>query len=621
MEDIHSTSTIASIASIVIAMLAGSAAVAVPVETDPELASPPRLELELSENSLLRAPSMTLSAPADAVLQEALRLLQAGNIAESIAMTRQYLAATPGSAAAHELLGASLIIQGKVDEGYAELRRAVQVDPRQSSAYVKIGDVLMTRGDVAGAKRSYETAVGLDPSDRLSQQRLGLIAEREGDTARAIEYYERGIIGTPAGYVGVRTNLARLYNGRGEYGKARAVLQAPLGQRTTDANAHVVLGTSLLGLGRVDEAIGQFEFAVQIDPRFVGGQLGLGIASRGKRDFAKSLRALNEVVRLEPKWSTGHFQVGETYLAMGRPTEAVIHYERALPLSPDPRLIRRRIADAHAAAGEYGKAIPIYESLAQAADAGPAVLAALGSAYQLNGDVARARATFERNVAERPKDPGAYLLLGNHFGFMRDYRSAISAYEDGLRIAPRHAPLLNAQALAYSRAGQPAKAASVAQRLVEASPGNIEAEFLLASLRDEAGQQDAAATDYRGILAREPDHVGANNNLAMILSRQGRNEEALRFARRAREGAPTNPMVLDTNGLVELNAGRVGEAVVTLQEAVRLAPLEPTVHYRLGAAQLKSGNRVAAAASLRKALELNPSFPEAREARALLEGL
>ena len=80
-------------------------------------------------------------------------------------------------------------------------------------------------------------------------------------------------------------------------------------------------------------------------------------------------------------------------------------------------------------------------------------------------------------------------------------------------------------------------------------------------------------------------------------------------------------MVLDTNGLVELNAGRVSEAVATLQEAARLAPLEPTIHYRLGAAQLKSGNRAAAAASLRKALEMNPSFPEASEARALLESL
>jgi len=621
MNSIHSTATLACVAGIVVAMLAAGAAVAVPVETDPEFASPARFDLELSENSLLRAPSMSLAAPADAVLREALRLLQAGSIAESIAMTRQYVASTPGSAAAHELLGASLIIQGKIDEGYAELLRAIQVDPRQSSAHVKIGDVLMTRGDIAGAKRSYATAVGLDPSDRFPQQRLGLIAEREGDRARAIEYYERGIVGTPAGYVGVRANLARLYNGQGEFEKARSVLQAPLGQRTTDANAHVVLGTSLLGLGRVDEALGQFEFAVQTDPGFVGGQLGLGIASRGNRDFARSLRALNEVVRLEPKWSTGHFQLGETYLAMSRPTEAIPHYERALPLSPDPRLIRRRIADAHVAAGEYGKAIPIYESLAQAKDAGPLVLAALGSAHQLNGDFARARATFERNVAERPKDPNAYLLLGNHFGLTRDYRSAISAYEDGLRIAPRHAPLLNAQALAYSRSGQPAKAADEAQRLVEASPGDIEAEFLRASLRDEAGQQDAAAADYRRILAKAPGHVGANNNLAMILSRQGQNDEALRYARRAREGAPTNPMVLDTNGLVELNAGRVSEAVATLQQAARLAPLEPTIHYRLGAAQLKSGNRVAAATSLRKALELNPSFPEASDARALLEGL
>jgi hypothetical protein len=32
----------------------------------------------------------------------------------------------------------------------------------------------------------------------------------EGAVERAIEHYERGIVGTPAEYVGVRVNLARL---------------------------------------------------------------------------------------------------------------------------------------------------------------------------------------------------------------------------------------------------------------------------------------------------------------------------------------------------------------------------------------------------------------------------
>jgi len=78
MKSIRSTVTLASVAGIVIAMLAAGAAVAVPVETDPQLASPAQLDLEMSESSLLRAPSMTLAAPADAVLREALRLLQGG---------------------------------------------------------------------------------------------------------------------------------------------------------------------------------------------------------------------------------------------------------------------------------------------------------------------------------------------------------------------------------------------------------------------------------------------------------------------------------------------------------------------------------------------------------------
>lgn len=603
--------------------VSANAALAVPIESAPSKAAPAQSALSATtDKASLRSIEVrgVMTAPGDP-LGEALESVRAGRAADAIGKTRAFIANHPKSAPAHELLGVALLIEGKIDEALQMLRRAIELDPKQSTAYVKIGDILLARNEIPAAKRSFTEAVRLSPADRLPHQRLGIIAEREGDIGRAIDHYERGLVGAPPDYLGVRVDLARLYNERNQFDKARLLLEGPLRTARGDANAHLVLGTSLLALRRFSEAAKQFSYALEADAKLDGALLGLGIARRETGDFDGSVTALTQAISLKPKSSTGYYQLGETYLAMGQPKQALAEYTRAQPLSPDPRQIRLRMADAHMADGDVMRAIQIYEELARSKGADLKVLNALGNAYLANNQPGLARKTFDRAVVEHPKEPAAFLMLGSHLAATRDYRGAIAAYDKGLKLAPKEPALLQAQALAYSRAGDPAKAIDAASRLVDATAGNLEAKFLLASLRDEAGQREAAMQGYREILAQQPNHVGSMNNLAMALSLQGQQEEALRLAQRARNLAPKNVLVLDTVGFVQLNSGRVDEALATLRTATTLAPDNPTILYRLGTAQLKAGDRSAAKASLQKALELAPQFRYAAEARSLLATL
>jgi tetratricopeptide (TPR) repeat protein len=597
--------------------LAVEGAIATPLESATDLGLKPELGAENLERSI----ESSVPGKLPGALEEALQLLLTGKIDASIAKVRSFLATQPNSAPGHELLGAALALKGDVDGGLKELRRAVELDPKRSSAYTKIGDVMLARKEPQQARQYFQDAVKLDPTDRLPHQRLGLIYEREGNDAGAIAHYEKGVAGTSATYLGVKTNLARLYNTRGEFDKARALLEPPLAKPQPDANAHVVLGTSYLALRRLDDAVAQFQQGAKDAPGADGPKLGLGIAYRQKRAFEQSVAELNEVIRIKPKWSTGYYQLAETYLAMSRPKEAIEQFAKAEALSSNPKLVRRRMADAHVAMGDLRGAIAIYELLAEGKDAGPATLTALGTAYQLDGNPSSAEKVFVRIVKENPKDPGARLLLGDHYGFSRDYGKAIAVYRGGLQLAPKAPALWRALAVAYSRRGEGQKAVDAARRLSEALPGNTDAEFFLASLYDETGDTKAATSHYRKILAREPNHIASLNNLAMVLSAQGQHTEALKLARQAQGLAPKSAIVQDTYGWVLLGSGNAQDAVPALKAASALAPGNPSILYRLGAAQLRAGDREGAKASLEKAVQNSADFKEAEQTKKLLKGL
>lgn len=606
-----------SCALLVGACLIVGAAFATPIESATDLGVKPGLGAEALEPSLGSAGREKLPK----ALAEALELLRTGKVDAAIARTRDFLATQPNSAPAHELLGAALGLKRDLGGSLQALRRAAELDPKRSSVYTKIGDVLLARDEPQQAKRAFLEAVKLDPADRLPHQRLGLLYEREGNDRQAIAHYEKGLSGTPASYLGVKVNLARLYNARGEFGQARALLEPPLAKPGRDANAHVVLGTSYLGLRRFDDAVGQFQHGVAAAPGAAGPRLGLGIAYREMKDFERSVAELNHVIRSTPKWSTGYYQLGETYLAMARPKAAVDQFAKAEALSRNPKLVSKRKADAHVAMGDLQGAIAIYEPLAADRGAPPATLAALAAAYQLDGNLAAAEEVLLRIVKANPKDPGVYVLLGDHYGFGTDYAQAVANYRKGLQLAPKDPALLHRLALAYSRRGEGQKAVDTARQLVAVRPDSTDAEFFLASLYDEAGDAKSATSLYRKILAREPNHIGSLNNLAMALSAQGRHAEALKLARQARGLAPKSAAVHDTYGWVLLGSGNAPEAVAALQAAAALAPDDPSILYHLAVAQARAGDRAGARANLEKATQLSGEFKELEAARKLLKSL
>jgi tetratricopeptide (TPR) repeat protein len=298
------------------------------------------MEVPKGEQRLAPTPSWTEEAfrlqpqgmRQDDPLHAALQAINAGRPREAITILREHLKTRPPTAPARELLGAALALDGKLDEALGELRAAVALNPGQSTAYTKMADILMAQGKRDAALPLLRKAIEISPQDRLPHQRLGLLYEAMGKPADAVRQYELGIAGTRPEYLGIKLNLARLYNASGQYARTRELLDGPAG--ASNADALVLLGTAYLALGGTDDALARFEAARKRDPKEPGAYLGLGIARRSKADYAGSIEALNELLRLRPDWSMAHYQLGETYFARKQHKEALARFQQAAKLDP-----------------------------------------------------------------------------------------------------------------------------------------------------------------------------------------------------------------------------------------------------------------------------------------------
>ncbi len=119
--------------------------------------------------------------PADirADYDNAMRLLDAKQYDQGIALLLKVTQKAPNAAAAYVDLGIAYGKSGDLDKSLASLKRAVDLNPRQLVAYNELGIVYRRKGEFAAARESYERALASLP-------RIPLRQAESGDSLRSV---------------------------------------------------------------------------------------------------------------------------------------------------------------------------------------------------------------------------------------------------------------------------------------------------------------------------------------------------------------------------------------------------------------------------------------------------
>jgi tetratricopeptide (TPR) repeat protein len=129
-------------------------------------------------------------------------------------------------------------------------------------------------------------------------------------------------------------NLAAMLQARGETKGAVEEYQAALALRPGDAIVENALGSALLTLNRIPEAIAHLSAAALTRPDYFDAHYNLGIAQGTAGNFPAAVREFAAAVSLKPDDAGAEANLGAALAGLGETDKAIVHLNRALQLDP-----------------------------------------------------------------------------------------------------------------------------------------------------------------------------------------------------------------------------------------------------------------------------------------------
>jgi tetratricopeptide (TPR) repeat protein len=222
---------------------------------------------------------------------------------------------------------------GDFKNAAARYKEALNLNPRNIQTRICLGILYEKQDLLQQAYECFAAALGFD-SSLIARIYLGnvLLAMQRFD--EAIGHFSAALRKSPDDPSALH-NLGLAYFRKEDYKNAlKWFLQ---GEKTQPGNAAFCFdaGDACRMIGDLNGAIGHYTKGVELDPTDAAtrSRLALALASAGKNTAA--LAQMREVIRFDPQNPFFAFQTGNLLKAMGKRSEAVALYQKALALKPD----------------------------------------------------------------------------------------------------------------------------------------------------------------------------------------------------------------------------------------------------------------------------------------------
>lgn len=268
-------------------------------------------------------------------------------------------------------------------------------------------------------------------------------------------------------------------------GGARATGTRAASQPSGRAAEAVDLGARLRDEGLLDQALREFERAIEINPTMTTAYMGAGDIYRERGDFASAERHYGDAVRTSPGEFDPNYWHGYTLQMLNRITEAVRAYLRALSIRPE---------DFHANLN-------------------------LATAYLQLGENAQAVIYAERAVRIDPNDGPARVNLGAAYANAGRHAEAITQYEVAAELMPLTTELLLNLAESQGKVGRHAEMAGTIREVIRQQPTALAYERLGSALF-RLGEYADALDAFRSSTSQDPNHYPAYNGIGVCLLNQ-----------------------------------------------------------------------------------------------------
>jgi len=247
------------------------------------------------------------------------------------------------------------------------------------------------------------------------------------------------------------------------------------------ARPHNSLGQALSAGGRLQEAVSEFEKALELEPRYMNALLGLA----------------------------------RTFRALGEEEKAMSFYKRALEVNPIHPQLRYDLALIASEKGDIATALNHLSVIVKTSPSFQPGFRLAGMLLWKKGELTRAERFLHHAISLKPEDAQAHNLLAIVYQQKGENEKALSEWEKACRLNPKEVAFLQNLGKMYQLLGRHSQAIQIYQQCLKLLPGNPELMNDLAVCLANNNQIQEAISLWKKILQANPDFQPAITNLKL----------------------------------------------------------------------------------------------------------
>ena len=185
-----------------------------------------------------------------------------------------------------------------------------------------------------------------------------------------------------------------------------------------------------------------------------------------------------------------------------------------------------------------------------------------------------------------------------------DYRGAILAYDEVIRLTPNNSEALFYRGNAYSALGDKQAAIQDYNRAIKINPNYADAYNNRGNLRDALGDKQSAIQDYNQALKINPNYADAYNNRGILRAKLGDKQGAIQDYNQALKINPNDAYAYLNRGLTRYDLGDKQGAIDDFNQALKINPNYAKAYYNRGNAYATLGDKFQARSDFQQAAKI-----------------
>lgn len=197
-------------------------------------------------------------------------------------------------------------------------------------------------------------------------------------------------------------------------------------------------GIQLGRQGKLDEAMAEFETAIELQPDYWQAHVNVAavLIKQGKRDEA--MARLDKMLEACPEPGPALDMAGVILARHGLLDEAIDHFSATIERYPDFFLAHANLGRIFLAKGMPEKATAYFRRRVELDPPNPLGYLELGNALYLRGMFDEACAQFRKSLEIAPRLFDAHLMLGKTLAAQGDFSSAVARFREATTIDPNN---------------------------------------------------------------------------------------------------------------------------------------------------------------------------------------